>query len=81
MAGLSDETLMAYADGMLDPADRAALEATIQQCPEYQQKIAKFRATLNVRQAFADERDLGRLATLAARIRRGEGWSGTVGAL
>ena len=72
MAGLSDETLMAYADGELDATENAAVEVAVQQCPEYQLKVAKFRATRAfVRQAFANEASPGRVAPLAAKIRRG----------
>ena len=72
MAGLSDETLMAYADGELNAADRAAVEVAVQQCPEYQLKVAKFRATRGlVHQAFANEVTLGHVPPLAAKIRRG----------
>ena len=53
MADLSDEVLMAYADGLLDPAERIDVEASIKEHPEYQRKVEKFRATLKpVHQAF-----------------------------
>ena len=53
MADLSDEVLMAYADGQLDAAERANVEASIRELPEYQRKVEIFRATLKpVHQAF-----------------------------
>ena len=70
MAGLSDEELMAYADGQLDPAEQANVEASIRERPEHQRKVEKFRATLKpVHQAFQERMDRGHLA-LAARIRQ-----------
>lgn len=73
MAELSDELLMAYADGALDPVDRAAVEAAIKQHPEYQQKLEKFRATLEpVQQALQEDLRTARLAPLIASIRRGD---------
>src|SRR5215470_11661877 len=61
---------MAYADGQLDPAERANVEASIRELPEYQRKVEKFRATLKpVHQAFQERMDRGHLA-LAARIRQ-----------
>jgi anti-sigma factor RsiW len=66
--------LMAYADGILDAAERAIVEAAIRENPEYQQKVKKFRATLKpVHQAIADGVDVSRLDPLVERIRRGEG--------
>ena len=70
MAGLSDEELMAYADGQLDPAEQANVEASIRERPEHQRKVEKFRATLKpVHQAFQERMDRSHLA-LAARIRQ-----------
>jgi anti-sigma factor RsiW len=70
VADLSDEILMAYADGVLDAADRADVEKSIREHPEYEQKVEKFRATLKpVHQAFEGALDKNRLATLTARIR------------
>lgn len=71
MADLSDEVLMAYADGLLSPAERVSVEASIREHPHYQRKVEQFRATRGpVRQAFDAELDRGRLAALAARIRQ-----------
>jgi anti-sigma factor RsiW len=68
VADLSDEVLMAYADGLLDPAERIDVEASIRENPEYQRKVEKFRATLKpVHQAFQEAMDSGHLE-LAARI-------------
>jgi hypothetical protein len=62
--------LMAYADGALDAADRAIVEATLGDHPDYQEKLEKFRITgTPVRQALLEGVDLGRLEELAARIR------------
>ncbi len=67
MAELSDEMLMAYADGALDPADHAAVEAVIERHPEYQRKVEKFRATLKpVQLAFAKAPPATRIETLIA---------------
>jgi len=71
VAGLSDEVLMAYADGLLDPAERANVEASIRDHPEYQRKIEKFRATLKpVHRAFEEGMDPHHLAALSAMIRQ-----------
>src|SRR5262245_55875265 len=44
---------MAYADGVLDPAQREAVEAALRDRPEYRIKVEKFRQTLApVRRAF-----------------------------
>jgi hypothetical protein len=62
--------LMAYADGLLGPAERANVEASMREHPDYLRKVEQFRATLKpIRQAFA-EGDRDSLAALAARIRR-----------
>ncbi len=67
MAELSDEMLMAYADGALDPADHAAVEAAIERHPEYRRKVEKFRATLKpVQSAFATAPPATRIAALIA---------------
>ena len=71
MADLSDEVLMAYADGLLSPAERVSVEASIRQQPHYQRKVEQFRATLKpIRQTFDAELDGSRLAALAAKIRQ-----------
>ncbi len=41
---ISDETLMAYADGELDAAARASVEAAMQQDPEIGKRVARHRA-------------------------------------
>jgi hypothetical protein len=41
---ISDETLMAYADGELDAATRASIEAAIQEDPEIARRVARHRA-------------------------------------
>jgi len=73
VADLSDEILMAYADDALDPAERAGVEAAIEKRPDYQLKVAKFRATRKpVQQAINDQVKLDRFAPLVARIRGDE---------
>jgi hypothetical protein len=71
VADLSDEVLMAYADGVLDAAERARVEQEIERHPEYRQQVEKFRATLKpVQQVFEKGLDERRMANLAAWIRR-----------
>jgi hypothetical protein len=71
VADLTDEVLMAYADGLVSPAERVSIEASIQERPDYQRKVEQFRATLKpIRQAFDAEVDRSHLAPLAARIRQ-----------
>jgi hypothetical protein len=41
---ISDETLMAYADGELDAATRASVEAAMQEDPEIRKRVADHRA-------------------------------------
>jgi hypothetical protein len=41
---ISDETLMAYADGELDPATRASVEAAMQADPDIAKRVARHRA-------------------------------------
>jgi hypothetical protein len=41
---ISDETLMAYADGELDAASRARVEAAMQEDPEIAKRVARHRA-------------------------------------
>jgi hypothetical protein len=65
--------LMAYADDALDPGERAGVEAAIEKRPDYQAKVAKFRATRKpVQQAINDQLNMDRLAPLVARIRGDE---------
>ena len=73
MAELTDETLMAYADGALDPAARAAVEAELARNPEYLRKLQAFRATsAPVARAFRQEMAEGDYDHLIAEIRQGE---------
>jgi len=64
-----DETLMAYADGELEPAQRTAIEAAIAQDPELAQRVAQQRALrTKLAQAFGkvmDEPVPDRLAAAA----------------
>ena len=51
---ISDETLMAYADGELDAATRASIEAAMQDDPEIAKRVARHRALRETMQgAFA----------------------------
>ena len=49
VAEISDELLMAYADGALDPADRATVEAALQQHPQYREKVEKVQSDAQIR--------------------------------
>jgi hypothetical protein len=70
---VSDEVLMAYADGVLDPAERDAVEAAIQRHPECRQKVEKFRATLSPLQSlFRESIGIDHLDPLIDRIRRAD---------
>ena len=70
---VSDEVLMAYADGALDPAEREAVEAIIERHPECRQKVEKYRATLAPLQSlFRETISIDHLAPLIERIRRSE---------
>jgi hypothetical protein len=70
---VSDEVLMAYADGVLDPAERDAVEAVLQRHPECRQKVEKYRATLSpIQHLFRDSIGIDRLQPLIDRIRRDE---------
>jgi anti-sigma factor RsiW len=80
VADLSDEMLMAYADEALDPAEQAGVEAAIERRPDYQAKVAKFRATRKpVQQAINDQLNMDRIAPLVARIRGDERRAKTAG--
>lgn len=71
MAEISDELLMAYADGALDAADRAAVETAIEAHPAYREKVEKFRATrAPIGAAFQRELVVGDLEPLIRRIGR-----------
>jgi hypothetical protein len=64
---------MAYADGVLDPAERDAVEAAIQRHPECRQKVEKFRATLSPLQSlFRESIGIDHLDPLIDRIRRAD---------
>jgi hypothetical protein len=53
---ISDETLMAYADGELDAAARAAVERAMQTDPQIDQRVAQHRALRGrVQRAYAAE--------------------------
>ena len=55
MAELSDEILMAYADGVLDADTAKRVEMALTDHPEYRERIEKFRATRHpVQRAFDD---------------------------
>jgi anti-sigma factor RsiW len=50
------EFLMAYDDGELDAAERAAFDAHLAECPDCEAYLASYRATVALgRKAFADE--------------------------
>jgi hypothetical protein len=70
---VSDEVLMAYADGALDPAEREAVEAIIARRPECRQKVEKYRATLApLQNLFRESIGIDHLSPLIERIRRSE---------
>jgi anti-sigma factor RsiW len=53
---ISEETLMAFADGELDAAARAAVEVAMREDPELEKRIARHRAMRKrLQAAFADE--------------------------
>jgi hypothetical protein len=55
---IPDETLMAYADGELDPVTRDAVESAIREDPQMQQRLAQHRALRQrVQSAYAAELD------------------------
>lgn len=73
MAEITDELLMAYADGALDPATCATVEAALEQCPQYREKVEKFRATRDpIHVAFREQLEARHLAPLIDRIRSNE---------
>jgi hypothetical protein len=70
---VSDEVLMAFADGVLDPAERKAVEAVLQRHPEYWQKVEKYRGThAPLQDLFRESIGLEHLQPLIDRIRRDE---------
>jgi hypothetical protein len=74
VAEITDELLMAYADGALDPADRARVEAAIQAHPPYREKVQKFDATRKlVQQAFRADLDNTRARSLIDQIHQRAG--------
>jgi hypothetical protein len=53
---IADETLMAYADGELDPPARAAVEAAMRADPEIERRVAQYREQREkLRAAYAPE--------------------------
>jgi anti-sigma factor RsiW len=55
---IPDETLMAFADGELDPVTRDAVESAIREDPHLQLKVAEHRALRQrVESAYAAELD------------------------
>jgi hypothetical protein len=55
---ISDETLMAFADGELDSATRAAVEAAMREDPEIERRVAQHRAMrAKLQLAYAAELD------------------------
>lgn len=75
MADLSDETLMAYADGVLDPALREVVEAALRDHPEYRAKVEKFRQTLGpIRRAFEEGPLPETPASLVGKLRSVQAW-------
>jgi anti-sigma factor RsiW len=53
---IPDETLMAYADGELDPAARAAVESAMREDPQLEKRVAQHRALRQrVRAAYSTE--------------------------
>ena len=53
---ISEETLMAFADGELDEAARAAVQDAMREDPEIEKRVARHRALRNrLQAAFADE--------------------------
>jgi surface antigen len=70
---VSDEMLMAYADGVLAPAERDAVEAAMQRYPECREKVEKFRATLSpLQNLFRESIGIDHLEPLIERIRRAD---------
>jgi hypothetical protein len=73
VADLSDEMLMAYADGRLDPVTREVVKAAMRGRPEYREKVEKFRQTLMpIRHAFDDEPASERAASLIEQMHNGD---------
>ncbi|HEU0159731.1 MAG TPA: hypothetical protein VFR00_10475 [Hyphomicrobiaceae bacterium] len=73
MSVVSDEVLMAFADGALDPAERDAVEALLQRHPECRQKVEKFRTTLSpLQNLFRETIRIDHLGPLIDQIRRAD---------
>src|SRR5262245_50400212 len=70
---VSDEVLMAYADGALDPAERIAVEAALHRHPEYRQKVEKYQATgAPIQALFRETTRIDHLGHLIDQIRWAE---------
>lgn len=70
MSVFSDETLMAFADGELDPAARAAVDAAMRDDPEIEKRVAQHQALrARVRLAYSAELDDAPPARLLAAAR------------
>jgi len=70
---VSDEVLMAYADGALSPSEREAVEVILQRYPECRYKVEKFRATLApIQSLFQAAIRTDHLEPLIDQIRRAE---------
>jgi hypothetical protein len=76
---ISDEILMAYADGEADAATRAQVEAAMQADPEIGRRVARHRALRDVMQgagaSVLDEPVPERLIAAARGIRKAPGFS------
>lgn len=71
MAELSDETLMAYADDVLEKAERAQVKAILEQHPELMERVRQFERTGRiVGQAFDDVLNEPVPAALLEQVRR-----------
>src|SRR5256885_438663 len=66
----SDETLMTYADGELDAASRAVLEAAMAADPQLAQRVARHRA---LREHLGSDRPPGAAVRIGVSFRAGSG--------
>jgi hypothetical protein len=72
VAEVSNEMLMAYADGVLDPLNQAVVERALEAHPEYREIVEKFRATSGpIRRVFLDAPGQDRLEALSKSILSG----------